>query len=606
MLETLRKHHYILMLFVAVIVCVAFVFFGDATHTRGGPGNQPLFRVEGKDYFQEDVRRIDVQERLVGYLANMLEVPDMQGVPEQMRMQLMMQMRGGDPLIQYINSLSSVGARFARKSREDLNLDLAMNVAVLRTEAKKLGVEVDRKDLVDFVQTLPVFQTNNQFDSQKYESFLNSGAAGDRTNTERELYTMLRDVRTYQKIRDLIGGSFAPSKAEVDFQYASQHEITTAASALVEKAKLTPAAPTDADIQKFYDDEKAKFEKTAAALAAKQEPPAAAPDPMVLSDEKRAVRYLLINMPQQPAPVTTPAPTAEDTSKLPEDQKKAKEEDFKKRMEEHTAALAKRAGDMKAYEEAQKAALTKADLISNALVAEDRTQTFEEIVKANGFEAKTSEPFTRAAPPEDLKAQPNVVNEIFTADSSSSVARTVPFPASPPLQGYALFELIKVEAPAMLPLDQVKEKITEKLKATNLTTALKTAADTARTKILEGIKAGKSFADAAKEAGLTAVEIPPFSSKKRPATDVKHALVITSQAATLNPGEVSEPQTVEEGLLLVGVIKKELMKDPKMEEDKKSLATSNTVSSDSPFSTSPLFEAWLNARRTAAAEAKVE
>lgn len=582
MLETLRKHHYILMLFIAVIVCVAFVFFGDPTHSRKGPNDAPLFQVDGQSYYQEDARRIAAQESMVGLLLD----PSNQMA------------RYTDPLAQYVNRLSSIAARFGRRSRDELNLDFVTNVATLRSEAKKLGVEVDREDLVKFVQTIPGLQTNGQFDSTKYEHVLNSKVAGDRTNTERELYVMLRDVMTYQKIQNLIGGSFVPSKAEVDFEYATQHTITTAASALVEKDKQVPAAPTEEGIQKFYDAEKAKFDKTAAAVASDKLAPDTAADPMVLSEEKRAVRYLLINLPKPPAPIVAPKP--EDTSALPEDQKKAKEEEFKKKTEEHTAALAKRADEMKAYEASKKDLQVKAGKISDELVSEDRgTKTFEEIVKANGLEAKASEPFTQSAPPEDLKAEPRVIKEIFTAQAGSKIPGTVEFP-----NGYALFELTKVEAPAMLPLDQVKEKITNRLKEEALTTALKSAADAARTRILESTKAGKSFADAAKEAGLTAVDLPPFSSQKKPAADAKNAAIITAQAATLNPGEVSEPQKVDEGLLLVTVIKKELPKDPKMEEDKKALTESGTLSSDSPFSSSPLFEAWLNSKRSANAEVK--
>lgn len=598
MLETLRKHHYILMLFIAVIICVAFVFFGDATHGRRGAEGVPLFRVNGQDYFIEDARRISSQERLVGQLLSFL------GSQNQM-------VQFTDPLGKYVTDLSRIAARFHRNSREEANLDFVTNVAILRSEAKKIGVEVDREDLVKFVQTLPALQTNGQFDSQKYEAFLNSGIAGDRTNTERELYTMLRDVIIYQKLQSLIGGSFAPSKAEVDYQYNSQHVQTTAASALIEKAKQTPAAPTDADIQKYYDGEKAKFEKTTAALAAGDEPPAAAANPFLLSEEKRAVRYLVINLPKMPEPVATPTP--ENTAGLPEDQKKAKEEEFKKKMEEHTAALAKRADEMKAYEVSVSGLQSKAATISDQLVSEDRgAKSFEEIVKANGLEAKVSEPFTQAAPPEDLKIDPSIAASIFGVSPALNVPQTIAFPQASPMApksstlGFVLFELAKVEAPAVLPLDQVKEKVTETLKADNLTAAVKAAADAARTKILEEVKGGKSFADAAKDAGLTATELPAFSSRKRPAPDVKNSSTIVSQAATLNPGEISEPQSVEEGLLLVTVIKKELPKDPKMEEDKKALTESGTLPGSGPFTSNPLFEAWLNSKRVEAAEVKSE
>ena len=571
MLETLRKHHYILMLFIAILVCVAFVFFGDSSMGPGSPDSKPIATLDGQDYYRNDLVQIDSQRGIVERLLD----------PTNQFAQYT------DPLAFYANTMRRIVRRYGADSRQDIDLDFCMNVATLRAEAKKLGVEVDREDLEKFVQTVGGFQTSGQFDPAKYEAFLTSGSFGDKANTERRLYIFLRDVMLFQRVSKLVGGTFAPSPSEINARYAGTKQQTTAAYAVVEKSKQTATPPTDEAVQKFYDEGKAKFE----ANASDSTKPAA--DPSILSEEKRIVRYLLINLPKPPPVVPSPQP--EDTSTLPEDQKKAKAEEFKKKQDEHMAAMTARAEAMKTYETDRKSLLEKAANLSSDLTSEDRSgKSFEELAKPYALEPKLSEPFTATTAPEELKAESKLIAEIFQSANDPAIAHTLQT-----ANGYAIFEIAKVEAPAVLPLDQVKTKITEKLSTEALTAAVKAAAETARTAILESIKAGKTFAEAATAAGLTATEIPGYTQAKPPAA-VPNQAIITQAANELNPGEVSAPLEVPEGLILVATVKRELPKDPKMDEDKKSMTKEQTEGADGGFmpTYSPLFEAWFNTRRT--------
>lgn len=579
MLETIRKHHYILMLFIAILVCVAFVFFNDAgTGRAGNPDAHPIATVDGHPYYRTELSQIDSQRAMVFSLLD---------PKNQMAM-------FSDPLAFYVNTLGgnprfgrpAIVQRYGMTRNDTLNMDFCMNVATIRAEAKKLGIEVDREDLQKFVQTISGFQTNGQFDSSLYEAYLNNGAFGDRAGTERRLYTTLRDIVLFQRLNKLIGGIYTPSQAEVDAAYARNKQKITAAYALVEKAKQTPPAPADEAISKFYDEAKAKFDAHAA------DPTAAPADPLILSEEKRTLRYVTITLPEPPAPLTAPQP--EDTTGLPEDQKKAKEEAYKKKLEEHTAAMAARSEAMTAFENSRKELLAKAAALSSDLTAEDRAgATFEDLVKKAGLEAKTTEPFTQAAPPAEFKDEPRVLAEIFQSSSDPTQAHTVQS-----AKGYVLFEVAKTEVPAVLPLDQVKAKISDKLKAEAVDAAVKTAAETARTAIVEAIKGGKTFTEAATAAGLTPVEVPAFSREKPP-VNVPNQAIITEAATELNVGEVSTPKAVPEGLILISTLKRELPKDPKMDEDKKQLATQMTEGTEGGFmpTYSPLFEAWFNAHR---------
>lgn len=570
MLETLRKHHYILMLFIAILVCVAFVFFGDSSMGSGAPDSKPVATMNGKDYYRNDLIQIDSQRGVVGRLLD----------PTNQFAQIT------DPLGFYVNTMSRIARRYGSTGRQDLDVDFCMNVATLRAEAERLGVDVEREDLEKFVQTVGGFQTNGQFDPAKYEAFLTSGAFGDKANTERRLFTTLRDAMLFQRVSKLVGGTFAPSPAEINAGYASTKQQTTAAYAVVEKAKQTPAAPTDEAVQKFYDEAKAKFE----AHAADSLKPEA--DPVILSEEKRIIRYVLIDLPKPPTPA--PAPQPEDTSKLSEEEKKTKEAEFKKKQEEHTAAMTAHAEAIKAYETNRETLLKKAANLSSDLTAEERgTKTFEELAKVYELEAKLSEPFAAATAPEALKAESKLIAEVFQSPNDPTIPHTLQT-----TNGYAIFEIAKVDAPAVLPLDQVKPKLTEKLAAGAMATAVKTAAETARTAILESVKAGKTFAEATTAAGLAATEIPAYTSAKPP-VNVPNQAVIKAAADDLNPGEVSAPLEVPEGLVLVSTLKRELPRDPKMDEDKKSMTKDQTEGADGGFmpSYSPLFEAWFNARR---------
>src|SRR6185436_15396479 len=97
----------------------------------------------------------------------------------------------------------------------------------------------------------------------------------------------------FQRLAQLIGGSFAPSKAEIDAEYARIHEQITAAVALIDRKNHENQTVTDEEVQKYYDDEKAK----GAAKTDDKAPPAQA-DPILLSKEKRTVKYVLTTRPK--------------------------------------------------------------------------------------------------------------------------------------------------------------------------------------------------------------------------------------------------------------------------------------------------------------------
>lgn len=583
MLETIRKHHYVLMCVIAGVVIVAFAFLYDPNRDKFH-GDRPIVTLNGQDFHVTDLREIDSQRPMITRLVATRYAGDQMG-------------SFMDPLFQYLQTMSSVVNRYQSTSQRDdeVDLDYVMNVTILRQQAAKLGVHVEKEDLERFVQTLEVFKTNGQFDGARYASFLESGFLGDRVTTERRLFLMLRDVMYFQKLNSLIGGELAPSKAEVDFLYADRHQVVTAVTALVEKSKQPEPEVTQEEIQKYYDEQKAKAESPAAADPTNL---SAQPDARLMSPEKRAVRYVLINLPSPPPePV---APATPDTTGFTEEQKKAKEEEYQKLLADYEKAKAEHSAKVTEVTNQAQELRKKAGDLSNALSAEDRGgKSFEQLAKELGLEPVLTEPFAQASPPDALKQETSVVRAIFESDTELNESYTINSK-----NGYALFEVTEIQKPAILPLEEVKDKIVSTLKEEKTNNALQAAADTARSKILEATQAGKSFKDAATENGLTVTEVPAFSQSK-PATGVANLSVVTRETKTLNPGETSQPIEVPEGRLLVHLVKKELPHDPNMEEEKRQIAQARTVGgANMSFFTAgnPLFSAWFSARRNEAVE----
>ena len=581
MLETLRKHHYVLMCIIAVVVIIAFTFLYDPNQ-RTGSGTR-AGTLYGRDFSAGEKQSVDEMQMIAGRLGAMIEGNDFMA-------------RFSDPSQKFVNTLSAISNRYQNTSRNSgEDMDFTLNVMVMREEAKKLGIAADREDVARMIQELGAFRTGGRFDITKYEAFLSSGALGDKTTTERKLYHLAHDIILFQKMSKLVGGSFAPSPAEVDAAYAAQNAKVTAFTALAPKEKYAEQTVSDEEIQKFYDAEKAKAEAPA---PAEGEAKAAPADASVLSDEKRSVKYVFAAKPT--APVAPVAPVTEDLSKITDEAaKKAKEEEFKKKQEEYTKALDGHTKAMEEFQKTEREWLQKVDSLATALVAEERgAQPFEEAAKGAGFEAAQAE-FTKAAPPEGIKAETAAIEAMFAVE---------PGPADPvqTANGWCLFEVVSVTKAGVLPLAEVKEKIAAKLKETKASEAMKEAATKARAAIAEALKESKPFPEAVTAAGLTAGEIPVFTGKQPPPQTIPNSGLVLTQCRKLNPGETSEPLEVPEGLLLVHVAKKELPKDPKMEEDKQNMTKGMTAGDNgSPFTPpSPVFQAWFSSRRDAAQEVR--
>ncbi|MCX8496895.1 MAG: hypothetical protein ORN51_12000, partial [Akkermansiaceae bacterium] len=302
--------------------------------------------------------------------------------------------------------------------------------------------------------------------------------------------------------------------------------------------------------------------------------------------------------------VATPAATAEpkEDDAEPAVDPNASEEVKKAAAAKKDEAKAKRA--TAAAEERRKNQLALDGQVDDFLfkLEDQKGAGFEDLAKANHWEVKTSELLPRSAAPKELDVAlrsssrgDKAIDQLFqiqeTSDPFSKISEAIAIGENQwivaRLDGEEksrpkTFEEARAEARAQL----ISEKAAE---------AMKTAATDAVTKIKTSLVAGKSFADAAKEAGIT--DYKAFSAIKssyRPdsATEPQN---LFEAARTIDPGTIAEVITESDRAFILYVVKREVVKDAdavaKIDAELASRANENETIA---------FTSWITARTEAA------
>ena len=252
MLQLIRKYQYTLMLFVAVIVILAFSVWGGYT---GGanPQSASLLRVYGRDYQRDDFQRMTQTRELAEMLGQ----------------------------FQFTSMLANLDPRFVDPQQRN-TLDFVVNLLVLREEAPKLGIRVTPEEVRDWVQSLPVFQTDGQFDPAKAQQVLrNLGAFG---MGQRDINQLAVDVISLRRLTELIGGNISAAPELVDSWYAVRSHMLRATVIQLPFESFEDKVEVDEEeIESFYAANPARFQ----------------------NPENRALRYTHLTLPDDTDDLST-------------------------------------------------------------------------------------------------------------------------------------------------------------------------------------------------------------------------------------------------------------------------------------------------------------
>jgi peptidyl-prolyl cis-trans isomerase D len=218
MITILRKNQRVLMLIIAVLTIVAFVWLYNPADTRE-LRTTSVATIYGRNLSQADIER------------------------ELKSFQLALAL-GQFRLLENLGGLA-----------QDENAAIEQfiwNRLVIQHQAKELGVEPTDSQIAGQIKTLPVFQTNGHFDSGKYRTFVLE-QLGPRGFTELQLENVIRDALRVDRIKAIVCAPVTVSEKETlnaarIFEKVSLQDVRFSLAA----SGSSPEVPKE-EVKNFYE-----------------------------------------------------------------------------------------------------------------------------------------------------------------------------------------------------------------------------------------------------------------------------------------------------------------------------------------------------------------
>ena len=217
MITILRKNQRVLMLVVAILTIVAFIWLYNPADTYH-LGRGTVATIYGRKISQPDIER-------------------------QVRTYQLALAMGQFSLLENLGGMSQ---------DENQALDeFIWNLFVLHHQAEELGVEPTDAQIADRIKAVRTFQTGGQFDPSKYKAFVLE-QLGPRGFTELQLENVIRDTLRVDRIREIVSSPAAVS----DLDFRDTARVLQELSAQVIRFPLASVAGaagvTEEEINDFY------------------------------------------------------------------------------------------------------------------------------------------------------------------------------------------------------------------------------------------------------------------------------------------------------------------------------------------------------------------
>jgi peptidyl-prolyl cis-trans isomerase D len=404
MFTWIRSHQRKLMTVVAVLTIVSFVVLYNAGSLET-LGRSDFARIYGRDVTMTELQR---EARLASLAAEL-------GLGE------------------YVSSLNA-------GENPDNSIEFVFNALVLRHEAEVLGVRPTAEEIKSAITALPVFQTNGQFDSQKYLVFSQTALA-PRGFSEAQIEEVVADSIRFDRVRSLIESPVVISEAEL---------LNTARAFQKAKGQVVVF-----DQSQYLKDEPISEEQIASAYERAK--------PQLLTPETRAVRYVTFSLPG-------PERTLAEPERIKALQKVA----------DASAAFAEKA-EATSFDEALKASALQA------------TTTLDFTIQGNAVSpeglpsaaASVADPLMALARPAFMLRRENAVTSVIQDGDNFYVA-----------------ELVRETPSREMTLDEARPLILREIRLEAARARMEESAVTGLATLREALAAGNSFVAAAESAGL--------------------------------------------------------------------------------------------------------
>lgn len=534
MIENMRKYTG-LMAIVFVLLGAGFLFtMNDIGGSRGGGGSGPtMLEVYGESFDQSSYQKMGISTLQLASEAGLHSYINFLMAPDAAAIQQSVQLGA------YGMNYFSIAQRDL--GDQDINRFIA-NRVILQKAMTDMGLYASDEEVTETLKSAPNFTNRSgKFDQAAYSLFIEK-RLGRLGMTEQDLRDVVRESLCLNKLVSVVGGGLTPSRTTTkDIVEAQSQTVTLAKIVFNRDDFVEQEKPSEEEIKTYWEAHQDAYK----------------------TDEKRRISYILLNLP------------AEEEESTPEPEEKKDEATMTDAEKE--ADKAKKEAEAK--EKAEKAEKRR---IAAKTLTKQITETYQAILdsesaklpldiaaiaKDQGHNLVQSELFTRASLPEaikdlNLRGSSNrnrpLAEDIFGIANSDNAYDRVSDPLPVGENGWIIFTLEEIVEPVLLDYNAARNKARANLIGENATRKVKQAAKDQRLAILDAMKAGKSFDEAAKELKLTPVQVGPYSANGVQPKDEPSARQMHSLASGINPGEVSEPMDENDRSLFFYVDKREL------------------------------------------------
>jgi peptidyl-prolyl cis-trans isomerase D len=217
MITILRKNQRVLMLVIAILTIVAFIWLYNPADTYQ-LGRGTVATIYGRKVSQADVERQVKTYQLALAMGQLSLLENLGGM--------------------------------AQDENQALD-EFIWNLFVLHHQAKELGVEPTDSQIAERIKAVRAFQTGGQFDPSKYKAFVLE-QLGPRGFTEHQLENVIRDTLRLERIREIVTSPTAVS----DLEFQDTARVLQELSAQVVRFPLASVAGsatvTEEEVKDFY------------------------------------------------------------------------------------------------------------------------------------------------------------------------------------------------------------------------------------------------------------------------------------------------------------------------------------------------------------------
>jgi len=220
MITILRQNQRILMLVIAVVTIVSFVWlYNPMRRSPGGMRGDAAAQIYDRTLTHADIERQVNNYRLALAMQQFDLIQDLGGMAQSQ----------GQALTEFI-----------------------FNLLVMQHESKELAIDPTDQQVADRIRQLPVMQENGEFSPQKYATFVNENLF-PRGFTERQLEDVVRDSIRLERMKAVVGAPVAVSDAEVMEGARALQKVDVQEIRFPLADAKAQQTVTDQEIQGFYE-----------------------------------------------------------------------------------------------------------------------------------------------------------------------------------------------------------------------------------------------------------------------------------------------------------------------------------------------------------------